>query len=100
MDAVSKTLVADYPVAQILWVRYAFFALFATVLSLRGAGPLAGFRSRRPGLNLLRAGILVVEIACFVLAFRYLQLAEVRSDERRVGKECVSACRSRWWPDP
>src|SRR3546814_15738552 len=22
-----------------------------------------------------------------------------RSDERRVGKECVSTCRSRWWPD-
>src|SRR3546814_15484025 len=24
-------------------------------------------------------------------------LAE-RSEERRVGKECVSTCRSRWWP--
>src|SRR3546814_18245885 len=23
----------------------------------------------------------------------------VRSEERRVGKECVSTCRSRWWPD-
>src|SRR3546814_11236716 len=23
----------------------------------------------------------------------------IRSDERRVGKECVSACRSRWTPD-
>src|SRR3546814_19401826 len=22
----------------------------------------------------------------------------VRSEERRVGKECVSPCRSRWWP--
>src|SRR3546814_16309278 len=21
------------------------------------------------------------------------------SEERRVGKECVSTCRSRWWPD-
>src|SRR3546814_13111986 len=24
---------------------------------------------------------------------------EVRSEERRVGKECVSKCRSRWWHD-
>src|SRR3546814_14999455 len=24
---------------------------------------------------------------------------EARSEERRVGKECVSTCRSRWWPD-
>ena len=23
----------------------------------------------------------------------------VRSEERRVGKECASMCRSRWWPD-
>src|SRR3546814_11547196 len=22
-----------------------------------------------------------------------------RSEERRVGKECVSTCRSRWWPE-
>src|SRR3546814_16718360 len=24
--------------------------------------------------------------------------ARTRSEERRVGKECVSTCRSRWWP--
>src|SRR3546814_1368545 len=23
----------------------------------------------------------------------------IRSEERRVGQECVSTCRSRWWPD-
>src|SRR3546814_12655561 len=27
-------------------------------------------------------------------------LNELRSEERRVGKACVSTCRSRWWPDP
>src|SRR3546814_2343415 len=25
---------------------------------------------------------------------------QLRSEERRVGKECVSTCRSRWWPYP
>src|SRR3546814_14485038 len=25
--------------------------------------------------------------------------ADVRSEERGVGKECVSTCRSGWWPD-
>src|SRR3546814_12634531 len=25
--------------------------------------------------------------------------ARARSEERRVGKECVRTCRSRWWPD-
>src|SRR3546814_12708435 len=24
--------------------------------------------------------------------------ADLRSEERRVGKACVSTCRSRWWP--
>src|SRR3546814_12629212 len=26
------------------------------------------------------------------------EIPEARSEERRVGKECVSPCRSRWWP--
>src|SRR3546814_16493770 len=29
---------------------------------------------------------------------RIPQVAAVRSEERRVGKECVSTCRSRWSP--
>src|SRR3546814_3097383 len=28
----------------------------------------------------------------------YIGAAEARSEERRVGKECVSTCRSRWSP--
>src|SRR3546814_15020100 len=28
-----------------------------------------------------------------------LSIDECRSEERRVGKECVSTCRSRWWPN-
>src|SRR3546814_20319941 len=26
------------------------------------------------------------------------EVASIRSEERRVGKECDSTCRSRWWP--
>src|SRR3546814_15911784 len=29
----------------------------------------------------------------------YRTLSPLRSEERRVGKECVSTCRSRWLPD-
>src|SRR3546814_16685965 len=32
------------------------------------------------------------------LSVRYELLRSVRSEERRVGKECVSTCRSRWSP--
>src|SRR3546814_12264201 len=33
-----------------------------------------------------------------VYAFQMTELVPRRSEERRVGKECVSACRSRWSP--
>src|SRR3546814_11536463 len=36
----------------------------------------------------------VLTIGLFVIA----TLAVIRSEERRVGKECVSTCRSRWSP--
>src|SRR3546814_12103405 len=31
---------------------------------------------------------------------RPVNCVKTRSEERRVGKECVSTCRSRWWPYP
>lgn len=79
MDATSKTLVAEYSVAQILWVRFAFFAAFATVWALARGGLRQGFRSTRPGLQVLRALVLVAEIVCFVFAFRYMALADTHA---------------------
>jgi hypothetical protein len=38
MDAVSKHLVVDLPVVEILWVRYVFFFLFGLALALRLEG--------------------------------------------------------------
>src|SRR3546814_16904510 len=38
---------------------------------------------------------------CNLFAYRSTEpreLLKVRSEERRVGKEGVSTCRSRWWP--
>src|SRR3546814_18330786 len=32
------------------------------------------------------------------MAQRVLGMGDIRSEERRVGKECVSTWRSRWWP--
>src|SRR3546814_17547224 len=36
---------------------------------------------------------------CRQLWTRYRLVYCIRSEERRVGKECVGPCRSRWWPD-
>src|SRR3546814_18262861 len=37
------------------------------------------------------------KMLCFQVA-ELLRIDDVRSEERRVGKECVSTCRSRWSP--
>lgn len=79
MDAVSKTLTMEYSVAQILWVRFAFFAAFATVLALRHGNVARQFRTDRPVFQIARSALLVAEIGCFILAFRYMPLAETHS---------------------
>src|SRR3546814_12391397 len=33
-----------------------------------------------------------------ITAMGRVDIGVPRSEERRVGKECVSTCRSRWWP--
>src|SRR3546814_19756638 len=41
---------------------------------------------------------IVVKRQMVSVAAAPLAHAAPRSEERRVGKECVSTCRSRWWP--
>src|SRR3546814_15770783 len=38
------------------------------------------------------------ERRCSAATPRFLHAARMRSEERRVGKECVSPCRCRWLP--
>jgi len=78
MDAVSKILAADYPIPQILWVRAAMFAAFAVAMTRR-IGLRRAWRSSRPGLQLFRTLLMLVEMGVFVLAFTYLPLAEVHA---------------------
>ena len=40
----------------------------------------------------------VLSLAVMFLLKKFTPLGKVRSEERRVGKECVSSCRSRWSP--
>src|SRR3546814_12534215 len=48
------------------------------------------------------AGILlsIALMPLFLAGFWHHHYGKVRSEERRVGKECVSTCRSRWSPHP
>jgi len=78
MDAISKWVVQDYAITQVLWVRYGLFAVFAVLL----IGPRVARRaihSNRPWLQAGRAVLAVVESGVFVLAFAYLPLAETHA---------------------
>jgi drug/metabolite transporter (DMT)-like permease len=78
MDAMSKWLVADYPISQLVWIRYGVFCLFAWLV-VRRQGLLAAARSRRPWLQGVRTLLAVIESAVFVTAFRYLPLADTHA---------------------
>jgi drug/metabolite transporter (DMT)-like permease len=78
MDAVSRHLTQTYAVSQILLVRFVVFSLFA--VALVGPRHVAGrLASRRPWLQVVRAAVLTLEIATFVLAVRYLPLGDVHA---------------------
>src|SRR3546814_14553215 len=47
-----------------------------------------------------RVSWLLVAGSFVMAAVANLALVDPRSEERRVGKECVSTCRSRWSPYP
>src|SRR3546814_7622463 len=49
------------------------------------AFPVIGIGGQHPGLG-------------HTIAFQHAVAAALRSDERRVGQECVSTCRSLWAP--
>jgi drug/metabolite transporter (DMT)-like permease len=78
MDAVSKSLVVDYSVGQLMWVRYFLLCFFAWFL-VRKQGVRAALRSNKPGLQIFRSMVAVFEGAMFVLAFRYLPLADTHA---------------------
>lgn len=78
MDAMSKWLVADYPIGQLMWIRYGIFCLFAWFV-VRRQGLATAARTRRPWLQAVRALVAVIESAVFVLAFRYLPLADTHA---------------------
>jgi len=78
MDAMSKLLVRDYPVSEALLIRYVIFALFALLVARpRGIRRMA--RSANPWMQTARSLLSVVEGAVFVVALRYLPLADTHA---------------------
>lgn len=78
MDAITKHLAPTYSVPQIMAIRYAVFTGVALVLARR-TGIRHSLASRHPVAQVLRAGLLLAEVAILVTAFRLLPLADVHA---------------------
>jgi drug/metabolite transporter (DMT)-like permease len=74
-DVISKYLAASLPALQITWIRYATFSglMLAIVAS---SGSRRYLRTRRPMLHVLRGCGLVCSSIVFVMALRYLPVAD------------------------
>ncbi|MFW5680318.1 MAG: DMT family transporter [Pseudomonadota bacterium] len=78
MDAAAKTLVQDYSVWQVIFVRHTLL-LLACLAWLGPRTVVASLRSRRPVLQLVRVTALITEIGLVLWSFRFLPLADVHA---------------------
>src|SRR3546814_17486620 len=86
------------------------FSFFLALPTLTGATMLQLFKHRDAittnDLGLIAVGAFVSFVVAWAVIKAFLAVvtrygfAPFRSEERRVGKACVSTCRSRWSPYP
>lgn len=75
MDATAKYLAQSYPVAQVVWARYAFHCVFMMPFFVRWGLPQL-VRTERLGLQLGRSFLLLACTFLFFTALRYIPLAD------------------------
>lgn len=78
-DAITKHLTATVPVAQLMFVRYFFFALFALIYASRRTRIRLALQSQWPKLQLLRGLLIAGEMALFAYCLQYLGIAEMHT---------------------
>lgn len=74
-DALSKYLSGFYPVVMVVWARYLSHTLLMMGIFIPRSG-LAVIRTKRPGLQVLRALCLIGCSLFFTTGLRYLPMAE------------------------
>lgn len=74
-DAISKHLTTDYHVLEILWLRH-IVQLAAVVALIAASGRWALTRTRRPRLQLVRAGLTAGATILFITALKYVPLVD------------------------
>ena len=74
-DALSKYLAGFYAVVMVIWIRYVVHSGLMLTVMLPRSG-FAVFKTRQPGLQLLRGLCMVGTNMLFISALRYIPLAE------------------------
>lgn len=75
LDCGAKWLVRTLPVVEVVWLRFVAHVVFTAALFAPVHG-LRMVRSRKPGMQVLRAGFMSLMTAFNFWALQYLQLAE------------------------
>jgi len=75
MDAIAKHLAGHLPVLEIAWARFLFYTLALLPIALRQyKGAL--WKPARPGLQVLRGGLMAFSALMFFSAIKYMPLAD------------------------
>ena len=75
LDTGVKYLTGLYPILQIAWARYVFQMALVPVIVGRVA-PRDVFRTRRPGLQMVRSMLLLGATLSFFTAVRHMPIAD------------------------
>ena len=78
MNAAVKYLTARYPIAEIVWARYAGHLAYCVILFMPRRG-LALFVTRRPALQLGRSLLMLLATVCYFSALPHVPLATAAS---------------------
>lgn len=78
-DTITKTLVEDLPTAQIVFIRFVMFTLFAVLFVTRKTGIKTALRSKVPKAQILRTLVMCAEINLFTYGLRAMGVAEMHA---------------------
>ena len=78
LDAFQKTAVINHSIFQLLFIKY-IFTLLLSCSEAKRKNNYIFWQSNNVRLQVLRSFFSIIESGCFVLAFRYLSLADVHS---------------------
>jgi len=78
LDVIQKTLIIYYSVFQILFLKY-FFTFFLSFFESKRKNNVKFYQTNNLKLQLLRSLLSLLESGFFIMAFRYLSLADAHS---------------------